>query len=184
MPEATVIVRDAITGRGVPHAQVSIEQPNGTRYTERTREGGEVRVHPYCIENGMAVSILADGYVPLTIDAEETDWRKPDPIRFAIDPVGAESNWVTVTKWHGIQIPGIQGTLQFVNRDKWAEISSGDSNALRLDHGNDRCLIELEKPIQVSDVFGYETHVIFHHITHGLYATFSYSAPKLHLCGA
>ena len=184
MPEATVIVRDAATGRGVPHAQVSIEQPNGTRYTDRTKEDGGVRMHPYCIEKGMAVSILAEGYAPLTVDAEETDWRKPDPIGFAILPVEAESNWVTVTKWHGIQIPGIQGTMQFVNRDKWAELASGDSNVLRLNHGDNRCPIELENPVQVSDVFGYETHVTFHHIQHGLYATFSYTTPKPHLCGA
>ena len=184
MPEATVIVRDATTARGVPQAQVSIEQPNGTRYIDSTNENGEVRLRPYCIEKEMAVSILAEGYVPLTIDAEETDWRKPDPIGFVIEPLGKESNWVTVTKWHGIQIPGIEGTIQFVNRDKWAEITSGDSNALRLNHGNSRCPVELHKPIQISDVFGYETHVTFHHIQHGLYATFSYTIPKPHLCGA
>ena len=183
MPEATVIVWDAISGKGVPHAEVSIEQPNGTRYTDRTREGGEVRMHPYCIEKGMAVSILAEGYVPLTVDAEKTDWRKPDPIRFLIKPIDEELNWVTITKWHGIQIPGIQGTMQFVNRDMWVEIASGDSNALRLEYGNCRCPVELEKPIQVSDVFGYETHITFHHIQHGLYASFSYTPPKPHDCG-
>ena len=179
MVERTILVHDISTQKPITGAQLTITQPNQTKIRTSTDEKGVASVVPYCVEQGMPLSVVAEAYQPATLEAEDTDWRKDIPVQVELRPSDELSeNVVVVTRWDKFGIPGIHGDLRFFHRERWSDIMPVDSRNTNVDRSH----IKSGETIVVSDVFGNESEIKFSEVQDGIYAVISYTPVKRHEC--
>ena len=179
MVERTIEVHDTSTQKPITGAQLTITQPNQTKMVASTDEKGVATVDPYCVEQGMPLSVVAKAYQPTTLEAEDTDWRIDAPVKVGLRPSDELSeDIVIVTRWDKFSIPGIYGGLRFFHRDKWSDIMPVNSRNTSVD----RAHIKSGESIRVGDVCGNETEIKFLEVQDGIYAVFSYTPVKRHEC--